>query len=285
MDQKKLSTYQFVSANGLNFAYLEWGEGPLVLCVHGFPDTAHTWDHLAPPLAQAGFRVVAPFTRGYPPTEAPKNGDYSALQLGDDIAALITALGADQAIVIGHDWGALATYAAANSHPEKVKKMITVAIPHPRAIRLSLKDSWRARHFLTFQFRRWATWRLRRSRSAYVDAIYRRWSPTWNFVPEETEHVKAAFAQEGGVEAALGYYWSFAADRNNPDVQKVLRQKTAVPTLCIVGEADGALNSETMAQTPRAYTGPYQYKVLPGVGHFLHRENPDLFAALVLEFL
>lgn len=281
----EVSAIKTINANNLSFSYLELGEGPLVLCLHGFPDTAHTWQYLMPVLAQAGFRVVAPFMRGYPPTALPQDNDYSAVKLGADVSALISAFGADQAILIGHDWGALAVYAAANLHPEKVAKMVTVAIPHPRSIRLSPAAAWKSRHFFTFQLRRWACWQLRRNNFAYVDSIYKRWSPTWDFPPYETALIKEALAKPGAVEAVLGYYWSFASDRNNQDVQNLLRKKTTVPTLCLVGAADGALNVESMPETPRAFTGPYDYKVLPQVGHFLHREVPDEFVALVVDYL
>src|SRR5262245_64260522 len=96
---------KFVDANGLRFGYLEQGSGPLVLLLHGFPDTALTWDRAMPALAQAGYRAVAPFMRGYAPTAIPADGAYDTETLGKDAIALIHALGADAAVVIGHDWG------------------------------------------------------------------------------------------------------------------------------------------------------------------------------------
>src|ERR1700683_576905 len=107
----------FVTANGLRFAYLEQGQGPLVLLVHGFPDTPHTWDRVMPEVARAGYRVVAPYTRGYHPTEIPPNGPFDADTLGRDLIGLIEALGEKQAIVVGHDFGAGAAYAAAAIAP------------------------------------------------------------------------------------------------------------------------------------------------------------------------
>src|SRR4051812_47609508 len=104
---------QYVHANGLRFAYFEEGHGPLVLMVHGFPDTPHTWDHARPALAAAGFRVVTPFTRGYAPTEIPAREAFDADTLARDLLALIPALGAETAYVVGHDWGAGASYSAA----------------------------------------------------------------------------------------------------------------------------------------------------------------------------
>src|SRR5437763_1852930 len=132
----------FVDANGLRFAYLEEGSGPLVLLVHGFPDTPHTWDHVRPALAARGFRAVSPFTRGYAPTEIPKVEDYDADTLGADMLALMTALGEEEAIVIGHDWGASAAYSAASLAPKRVRLLVTVAIPHPASVIPTPKLLW-----------------------------------------------------------------------------------------------------------------------------------------------
>src|SRR5205814_7063809 len=96
-----------VVAGDLTFAVLEMGSGPLALCLHGFPDTAHTWRHLLPELAAAGFHAVAPFMRGYAPTDVPEDGCYSLGALAHDANMLHEALDADgRAVLIGHDWGA-----------------------------------------------------------------------------------------------------------------------------------------------------------------------------------
>ena len=119
------STVHRVTARGLEFAYLEAGTGPLALCLHGFPDGAWTWRHLLPALADAGFRAVAPFNRGYAPTEVPADGLYQAGALAADANALHDAFGADaEAVIIGHDWGAMAAYGAAGSAPARWRRVI-----------------------------------------------------------------------------------------------------------------------------------------------------------------
>src|SRR5437773_2551635 len=121
-----------VEANGLTFAYVEEGDGPLVLLLHGFPDNALSWDRVIPELAAAGYRAVAPYTRGYPPTSAPSDGRYDPAARADDVAALIDELnGGEPAFVVGHDWGASAAYATIVFHPEKLTKAVTVAIGPP----------------------------------------------------------------------------------------------------------------------------------------------------------
>ena len=135
-----------VMANGLQFAFLEWGVAgdPLALLLHGFPDTAHTWDAFGPALARSGFHVVAPFSRGYAPTSIP-TGDADAATLGEDVIALIAALGAQRAVVVGHDWGADAAYAAAALAPARVSRIVTVAIPHRGAL-TPPRLLWKLRH-------------------------------------------------------------------------------------------------------------------------------------------
>src|SRR5215467_6620098 len=119
-----------VRANGLEFGLLETGSGPLALCLHGFPDSAHTWRHLLPALAGAGYRAVAPFMRGYAPTAVPKDGAFQVGALASDANALHEALGGDEsAVLIGHDWGAGAAYSAAAYAPGRWRKVVTMAVP------------------------------------------------------------------------------------------------------------------------------------------------------------
>jgi pimeloyl-ACP methyl ester carboxylesterase len=190
-----MSELRYVTANGVRFAYLEEGAGPLVLLVHGFPDTAHTWDEVRPALAGAGFRAVSPCTRGYFPTAVPADGRYDNVTLGRDVLAWIDALGERQAIVVGHDWGASAAYVAAALGPERVRFLVTVAIPHPASLRPSPRLIWGARHMLLFQ-RANAEAKVRANDFAHVDELVRRWSPAWNVPAGETAPVKEAFGQQ-----------------------------------------------------------------------------------------
>src|SRR5205085_8411863 len=120
-----------VDANGIHFVALTMGEGPLMLCLHGFPDDARTFRHQMPVLAKAGYRVVAPFMRGYAPTSASPAGNYQTAALGRDAAALVEALSPEaKAVVFGHDWGALAAYGAALLAPDRIRKLITAAVPY-----------------------------------------------------------------------------------------------------------------------------------------------------------
>lgn len=261
-----------VKANGISFTCLEEGEGPLVLLIHGFPDTAHSWDAIRPAVAAAGFRAVSPFTRGYAPTEVPADGDYRMEALADDAVALIDALGADKAIVVGHDWGSPAAHGAAIKAPGRVRMLVTVAIPHPASVRLTPALVWRARHFVAFR-RKSAAARLRADGFSHLDELVRRWSPAWNPPPDETEAVKRAFAEPGCVEAALGYYRA-----TGTSVPRFLRARVEVPTVAFAGASDPAVRPAVYEKARSWYPGGYEVVTLPG-GHFLHREHPAEFSA------
>ncbi len=269
-----------VEANGLTFGYFEEGEGPLVLLIHGFPDTPHTFDDIRPALAQAGFRAVSPFTRGYTPTGIPADPlAYDARTQGEDVLALIEALGEEEAILVGHDWGAMAVYAAASLAPEKVSQLVTVAIPHPLGVTFDAEFLMNGSHFL-YLAQDDAVEVMSANDFEHVEELYARWSPTWEPPTSEYEPVKNVFAAPGALEAVLGYYRAAS-----PVPDPIFMTPISVPTLTIAGRDDGV--------TPLAFfedarvgfeDGVYTVVELPG-GHFTHRESPDLFLSALLEFL
>jgi pimeloyl-ACP methyl ester carboxylesterase len=141
-----------VSANGIDFSYLSDGptDGPLALCLHGFPDTAHSWRHLLPRLADAGFHAVAPFLRGYFPTSVPEDNRYDTGTLALDACRLHEALGGSgDAALIGHDWGAFATYGAAAFEPDRWRKVVAAAVAPQASMAEGLRRSWYVFFFQT----------------------------------------------------------------------------------------------------------------------------------------
>lgn len=281
-----------VNANGINFHYLEMGEGPLALCFHGFPDHAWSFRHLLPDLADAGFRAVAPFMRGYAPTEPPADGRYQQVALCKDVLALIGALGAQRAYLIGNDWGAGAVTGATVLEPEKVMKLVIIASGQvDRDLQMNyqyLKGTW---HSYFFQLPQ-AEQALAYNDFAFVEEWWRDASPEWDIPASALESIRETFRKPGVVEAALGYYrarYSPALQDSSmrEDQDRVNAGPVTVPTLALHGTRDrprrlDAFESEAM---DRFFTGGLQKVIIPGTGHFMHQEKPAEVNPKIVEFL
>jgi pimeloyl-ACP methyl ester carboxylesterase len=267
----------FLEANGLRFALLEEGQGPLVLLLHGFPDTAHTWDLVRPLIAQKGYRAVSPFLRGYHPSGIPER-DTDLRTLGQDVLALIGALGQERAIVVAHDWGAAAAYAAAALGPERISRLVTVAIPHIAALRPSLSKLWGLRHFFAYKLRG-APARFARDDFAALPKIYRRWSPRWNPPAEEFAAIRECFLEGASLNAAFGYYRAQSFRR-----QRWLERLLPMPAVVFCGLDDPVVTPDDYRFAKKMFSGEYTIEEMPG-GHFLHREHPDEFARRLLAHL
>ena len=281
-----------IKANDINFHFLEMGEGPLVLCMHGFPDHAYSFRHLLPDLAQAGFRAVAPFMRGYAPTEAPKDGNYQTAQMARDVLALISALGADRAAIVGNDWGASAVYGAAILEPDKVIKLVTIAAAH-RGATVSesanfhyLKGTW---HGFYFQLPA-AERTLPHNDFAFIEDWWRDASPEWDIPHEVLESVKGTFRKPGVVEAALGYYrYSQNPSLHDPALKDIQERSAnglvTVPSLALHGTRDRPRRLETFQNMDSFFTGGLEKVIIEGTGHFMHQEKPQEINSRIVEFL
>lgn len=281
-----------VNANGINFHYLEMGEGPLALCFHGFPDHAWSFRHLLPDLADAGFRAVAPFMRGYAPTEPPADGRYQQVALCKDVLALIGALGAQRAYLIGNDWGAGAVTGATVLEPEKVMKLVIIASGQvDRDLQMNyqyLKGTW---HSYFFQLPQ-AEQALAYNDFAFVEEWWRDASPEWDIPASALESIRETFRKPGVVDAALGYYRArYSPALQDPsmreDQDRVNAGPVTVPTLALHGTRDrprrlDAFESEAM---DRFFTGGLQKVIIPGTGHFMHQEKPAEVNPKIVEFL
>jgi pimeloyl-ACP methyl ester carboxylesterase len=270
-----------VQANGVSFQYLEAGRGPLALCLHGFPDNAYTYDQLLPALASAGFRAVAPFMRGYAPTSPAPDGRYQSVLLAQDALALIDALGAGRAFVVGHDWGASAAYGAAALGAEKVVRLVTIGAAHPAAFRGKLSASYERHkgiwHAYFFQMP-FAEQVVAADDFAFLEQWWRDASPEFDPTPV-IERVKATFREPGVVTAALSYYrHTFHPAQRDPALQQ-LQEKvgapTPVPTLALHGTRDRPGRLEAFEGMDDLFLSGLDKVVLPGAGHFVHVERPD----------
>lgn len=282
-----------ITANGIDFHYLEAGAGPLVLCLHGFPDNPHTYDTLMPQLVNAGYHVVAPYMRGYAPTGVSPDGRYDAALLGLDAKALIDELGGGQAAaVIGHDWGAFATYAVAAFAPEKIGKIVTIAIAHPGALLGELglnyeviKGGW---HAYFFQMPG-AGQALAHNDFDFLFKWWRDASPGFDIPPKVIKSVKDTFRMEGTVEAAINYYrHTFNPAGRDPalaELSEKIAAPTTLPCLAFHGTRDRPGRLETFENMDHLFTNTLEKVVIEGTGHFMHLEQPQAVNSKIIEFL
>lgn len=277
-----------IRANGLEFAYFEVGEGPLVILLHGFPDTALCWKEVAPRLAAAGFRAVAPFLRGYAPTDLAPDGDYSLPTLSRDLLALIEHFNpGEKAFVVGHDWGAPITQFAANLRPDRFEKIVLAAVPHLRKFFLAptLRQLGRSHYIFKFQLPWWAESRLPKNDFEWVTQnLIRRWSPGWDFTPGEIEAIKGNFREPARLKAALAYYRGLRGLLVDPSALRTAFADVTVPTRMIYGTEDGAIGAEMFQKLQKRFRGGYDLCEATGRGHFMQYEDPAWFADRVVEF-
>jgi pimeloyl-ACP methyl ester carboxylesterase len=277
-----------ITVNGVELAYYEQGSGPLLICLHGFPDTAYTFLAMAEKFAAEGYRVITPFMRGYYPSGLAADGDYALPTLARDILALIDALyegeGTPRAAIIGHDWGGLAAYHAANLAPEKITALTAMAIPHMASAKTSwqqFKNMW---YVLFFQLPKIPEWFIKRNNFGFVDFIYRLWSPSWKTNADNIEAFKEVLRQPGYLEATLGYYRCML-QRTTDESKTLLKQQTTVPALWIAGIQDRSVDIGQLSYIDDSFTRGVELFVVQGAGHFPHLESPDLVQEKIASFL
>lgn len=271
--------------NGQEYYYLEKGEGPVVFFLHGFPDWAGTWEQSIEYLSRS-YRCIAPVLRGYYPSFLAADGDYTMKSVADDVLQLADALDIESFDVVGHDWGASVTYCIANLCPERIGRVVAVAIPHPDFLKPNLITLYKARHFLRFRNEKKSLAYTRKNNFAYLDVLYKRWAPNWEEYKETSTQIKTFFSKEGRLAGALGYYWSFHRTLNDNNLQSLYRQHPAMPLLAMFGESDGALVRDPFLKMEKVFDPAlFRLAIHPTAGHFLQQEAPDFFLEHVEAFL
>lgn len=273
---------QFVRANGVRFAYLEQGAGPLVLFLHGFPDNAWSYRRQLKVAADAGYRAVAPFLRGYAPTEIPVDGVYDPIALGQDLEALIAALSDDgQAAVVGMDWGGTSILQVLATAPEAVKAAVVMNTAHPITFSAIRRDPEAVRaifHFYFFQIPGAAS-AVGVEGLPFIDYLWSLWSPTFRN-DDHLRSVKETLSAPGTLAAALKYYAGlFNAGHEGRLPMNTMR----TPTLTIYGANDPTARHS--AKEEPLFVGPHRRIVLPDVGHFPHLEREAEVTGLIMDWL
>jgi pimeloyl-ACP methyl ester carboxylesterase len=257
-------------------------DGPVVVLLHGFPDGPETWDGYASQLADRGCRVIAPALRGFVRGTAVRGEPSTPVTAAEDVVRLLDALEVPSAVVVGHDWGAAATYALAGMAADRVDRVVPIAIPHPRTVRPGPGMIWNVRHFAWLGLPG-GSMRLALRDIGYLDRLARRWAPQWTDGGRD-ELVEAARQRLGDSEVRRGAVRFYRDLLRVPD--RRAGRRTTVPGLLVVGSDDlAAYGASSFMQTPEAFTATCDIVVMDGTGHWPHLERPDEFAARTLSFV
>jgi pimeloyl-ACP methyl ester carboxylesterase len=271
---------------------LAWGpaDGPLVLALHGFPDTAWTWRHLGPHLAELGWRVVAPHLRGYAPSGLPRDGSFHVgAVMADAVAAHELLGGDDRAVLVGHDWGAIAANALNGHDDSPFAKAVTLAVPPMQAmagldVGLMVRQ---ARHSWYILFNQ-LPYFPERAHERLIRKLWRDWSPGYD-AREDLRHVLDAISAPAHRSAPFDYYRALTRPWTVPEGyrawQATLDALPTHPLLYLHGADDGCLDVGYAEKAATTLAGLAEVVVVPDAGHFLQLEQPDVVNSLVASFL
>lgn len=305
-----------IKTNGIQMHFVEAGSGPLVVLLHGFPESWYSWRHQLGALADAGFHAVAPDLRGYGQTEAPQALEaYDIFQLTGDVVGLVNALGEQSAAIVGHDWGALVTHYAALFRPDMFRAIALLSVPYSPRGRTN-QTEWEQRKYPGKVFYQAALrgaganeFLMSDVRSSLLKGLYSlsgeaegedRWSPVRDpavprgsgpaakmpsWLTEEDLDFLVAEYKRSGFNGGLNYYRNM--DRNWALTPFLDGAKILQPTLFIAGDRDPVIEFTRAAYEHLAANIPNLKKsvLLPGVGHWTQQERPEEVNRLLIEFL
>lgn len=284
----------------LHVEALAWGpeEGRLMLCLHGYPDSAWTWRHLGPHFADRAFRVVAPFTRGYAPTGTAPDGDYGIGALMHDALALHSALGGGaDAVVVGHDWGGLTANGLA-AHPQNpFEKVVSMGVPlvagltpgagRGRALARRLPRQLRMSWYILFQQIPGVS---EKALDRVLPTLWRDWCPPGYDATADLAHVWECLPTAGRRTAALSYYRAalrpLRRRRGHRDLERyAMGEAPRTPMLVLHGRIDGAIDAELAELGMHVLPAGSAHHMIDGAGHFPHLDRPDEVHRLIGEYV
>jgi epoxide hydrolase 4 len=269
---------------GIRLHYVEAGEGPLVVLLHGFPEFWYSWRHQIAPLARAGYHVVAPDMRGYDLSSRPQSASaYETGLLAGDIAGLITRFGEQSAHVVGHDWGAVVAYTVAMRHPDLVKRLAILNVPHP--VRMfdglrspkQLRKSW---YMFFFQIPRLPEYLISRDDYSFAKRSLRAGSKG-SFTDEDLERYVEAWSQPGALTGMINYYRAMM--RRSPRKTLALMKPIEAPTLVIWGMRDRHIGSE-LAEPPHEWVPNVRVERIAEATHWVQHDASERVNELLLGF-
>jgi pimeloyl-ACP methyl ester carboxylesterase len=273
--------YAKVGAQSIH--YVEAGEGPLVVLLHGFPEFWFGWRLQIAPLAAAGFRVIAPDMRGYNLSSKPAGiAAYAADRVADDIAGLIAERGAESALVVGHDWGGSVAWTLAMSHPEAVERLVILDAAHPRSLQKGLlnpRQLVRSWYFFFFALPGLPERAVRADRFRFLRRFLRDARPP--YTPQETDRYVEAWSQPGSPAAMINYY------RCSVRPPKGAKQKigpVSAPTLVIWGQRDRYLGPGVREPDRADVPNLERVEQLRGASHWVHHDQPERVTQLLIDF-
>ncbi|HEY3943559.1 MAG TPA: alpha/beta fold hydrolase [Acidimicrobiales bacterium] len=252
-------------------------DGPPVVLLHGFPDRGRLWDRQAAALARAGYRVIVPDQRGYGRSDKPAEvGAYGLVSVAADVGAVLDALGAPRAHLVGHDWGAAVAWVVASLAPDRVDHLVTLSVGHPESFGAAgfeqREKSW---YMLLFQFEgiaeRWL--------SAHDWANFRSWARH-----PDADAVIRDLQADGSLTPGLNWYRANVHPRTLVEPPLGLPAVQA-PTLGVWSSGDFALTERQMTGSQAHVAGPWRYERIEGPGHWMQAEAPEAVNRLLLEFL
>ena len=280
-------THNQASVNGVRLHWVEAGEGPLVVLLHGFPEFWYGWRNQIPALAAAGYRVVAPDLRGFGRSEKPAGAEhYRSEEVTGDVVGLIRQAGAESATVVGHDWGGAVAWLVALNHPQVVDRLVIANSPHPAVFMRALRSPGqllRSSYMALFNVPVLPELALRAGEFAALRWALRAGSRPGSFTDADLDRYAEAYAIPGALSGGLAYYRAMGRAIARSRGRPVRNRTIDAPTLVVWGADDPVLAPELADPGDRVPNR--RVEMVPGAGHFVHADAADRFNELLLDFL
>ncbi len=309
-------THRTIEANGIKMHIAEAGEGPLVLLLHGFPESWYSWRHQIPALAAAGYHVVAPDQRGYGRTDKPPEiDDYDIVDLTGDAVGILDALGEETAVVVGHDWGSMVAWHCALLHPDRFRAVATMSVPYmgrgPVPPLTTMRQIFANNFFYIIYFQTPGVAEaeleadVRKSLRTFLYVASGNLEEPGNFMQKPADSTFLSGLPEpkkplpwltdadldyfvgeferSGFRGPLNWYRNF--DRNWELTPQLADAKVQQPALFLAGDKDGVAAFTSVEPMKQLVPNLRKLVMIPGAGHWTQQEAPDAVNAELIAFL